>query len=88
MCVPTTPGGATYTPFTEPTGTAYIVFNFGLTNGNDGPDKIFAIPQILNCTIPGSCDPDLGEVPEPASLTMLGSGLVLLVGSARRRFKK
>ncbi len=93
-CVPSSPNGPTYTPFVAPANTAKIVFSFALTGGNDGSDKIFAIPvaggvPTQNCTIPGSCDPDLGTaVPEPSSMMLLGSGLVFWAGAARRRFRK
>jgi hypothetical protein len=62
-----------YLPFVLPNGTASLSMTFGYQTGNDGPDKVFAIPQ------------ESVTVPEPAMFLLLGTGLV---AAARRRFAK
>jgi hypothetical protein len=63
---------STYLPFVLPSGTASIQMTFGYTTGNDGPDKVFAIPM------------ESSTVPEPASLFLFGVGAAAV--AARRRF--
>jgi hypothetical protein len=67
-----------YLPFLLPNGTDAVTMAFGLTNGNNGPDKIFAISQ----------DSPQGEVPEPATLLLFGSGATAAaLGRYRRRVR-
>ena len=64
-----------YAPFLVPAGTTSVKFTLDFT-GNDGPDKVFLIPT-------GGPPPPV--VPEPASLVLLGSGLVGVARMFRKR---
>lgn len=74
-----------YIPFVAPggpAGTNKIEFTFSYgTTGNDGPDKVFAIP-----TDPGGTITLFGaDAPEPGSLILLGTGLAGLAAGLRRK---
>lgn len=64
-----------YLPFVVPVGTASIVTTFGLTNFNDGSDKIFAISDTAGVT----------ATPEPTTLVLLGTALLGTAYRLRRR---
>jgi hypothetical protein len=62
---------SSYLPFVLPDGTASLQMTFGFATGNNGPDKVFAVPYEAS-------------VPEPASLVLLGIGFIAL---SRRALK-
>jgi hypothetical protein len=89
-CTETVPNGPTYVPFVVPNLTATITFTFGLTDFNDGPDKIFLIPTVSpgqQCTDPNGCE-HLAETPEPTTMALFGTGLLFAAAQARRRAKR
>ena len=69
-----------YLPFLVPDGTDSIVLNITYAGPNDGPDKVFAISQESG----DDNDDDPSEVPEPASVMLLGLGGAAM---AVRRFR-
>ena len=59
---------------------------YAFTGGTALPAETF-IAAIINCRRPKpKHEPACDSVPEPASLIMVSSGLMLLVGVLRRRF--
>jgi len=89
-CLGTVGGGAgvlatctNYAPFIAPAGTRSLTFTFGLDPANDGPDKLFLISAGPNGPTPFDVDPT--PVPEPASLALLGTGLLGVVRTMRKR---
>jgi hypothetical protein len=71
---PTAPTDATITLADKglTAGTYSFTLNYAAWNG---------FPEVLT-------DPDIPAVPEPATMFLLGSGLIGLAGFARRKFKK
>jgi hypothetical protein len=62
-----------YLPFVIPAGTATMTFQFGYKNSDDGDDDLFAVPYTTEV------------IPEPATLLLVGGGLLLGASRMRRR---
>jgi hypothetical protein len=71
-----------YAPFIAPAATRSLTFTFGLDPANDGPDKLFLISAG---PVPVPFDVPPTPVPEPATLALLGSGLLGVVRTMRKR---
>jgi hypothetical protein len=90
-CLGTVGGGAgvlatctNYAPFIAPAATRSLTFTFGLDPFSPGPDKLFLISAGRG-GVPTPFDVDPTPVPEPASLALLGSGLLGVVRAMRKR---
>lgn len=78
---------ANYTPFTAPVGTRSITFTYGMGTFNDGAERLFLIAAGPGGSItPFDIEPT--AAPEPASLVMLGTGLLGAARYARRKTVK
>jgi len=90
-CLGTVGGGAgvlatctNYAPFIAPAATRSVTFTFGLDPASPGPDKLFLISASPR-PIPFGDEPPTTPVPEPATLALLGSGLLGVVRTMRKR---
>ena len=68
------------------TATGNYFLTFGVVNWND--EEYDTGLAIDNVTVAGTPIPGQGAVPEPGSMTLLGTGLIGLVGAVRRKLKK
>lgn len=88
-CVTPASGGqcALFNAFVVPTLARSVTFTYTMNPANDGPDKLFLIGAGSNPACP-DCTPtptDGPPVPEPASLALLGSGLLFMGRAFKRR---
>jgi hypothetical protein len=73
-----------YQPFIAPIGTRQLTFTYGMGVFNDGAERLFLISAGPG-GVPVPFDVDPTPVPEPASLALLGSGLLGVVRTMRKR---
>jgi PEP-CTERM motif len=76
--------------FLLPVGTTTGDWGFSTSGGDLSHFALFARNSLdvnPNCPDPSACEPDITEVPEPATLLLMGAGLTV-AGKIRSRRKK
>jgi hypothetical protein len=79
-------------PYDSALDGATLLFNFRINVLNNGPEALTIRGDISNCDFPGQCPGDTSttatqatSIPEPSTMFLLGSGLLVLARAARRK---